>query len=557
MPRRPFHWLSACLPALLMSAVSLACACATAMAETPPLHREIDALIGERLTTQKVTPAARCDDATFVRRLHLDLTGIIPTAAEARAFIDDPAPDKRARLIDALLASPAHAIHLARVFDVMLLERRSAMGGSTVDVAPASWRAYLAGAFAENRPWNQMAREILGGDGLDEKTGAAVRFYIARNVDAHQLTRDVGRLFLGMDLQCAQCHDDPRFSDYRQADYYGLYAFLERSKIHPLKPKGSALGELGVGETKFTSVFTAKSGSTAPKLPGSGMIADPVLAKGAEYRVAPATKERPVPVYSRRQKLAEELPKAATDGFAANLANRLWAHLLGRGLVHPLDLRHAANPPSHPALLSRLEQWTIDNGFNIRALLREIALSETYQRASLLPAGTSGVPPEETFAVAGLRGLSAESFRWSVLQATGRLESHLAKAKAPPDWQARLTHLEALERPSAGLLAVFSGLPGQPESGFQPTVDQALHLLNSAKSLPLLEAGPGTLLERLAAMKDPVAVTEELYLAVLSRRPSADESAEAAAVLTGADRTGALKSLLHGLLLSAEFRLNH
>lgn len=528
-----------------------------AAAVESPLHREIDALIGERLVELKMPPAARCDDATFVRRLHLDLTGIIPTAAEARAFIDDPAPDKRARLIGTLLASPAHAIHLARVFDVMLLERRSAMGGSTVDVPPASWRAYLAGAFAENRPWDQMAREILGGDGLDETTGAAVRFYVARNVDAHQLTRDVGRLFLGMDLQCAQCHDDPRFPDYRQADYYGLYAFLERSKIHPLKPKGSALGELGLGETKFTSVFTAKSGSTSPKLPGGEMIADPVLAKGAEYRVSPATKERPVPVYSRRQKLAEELPRAATDGFAANLANRLWAHLLGRGLVHPLDLRHEANPPSHPALFKRLEQWTIGNGFDIRALLREIALSETYQRASLLPAGASSLPPEETFAVAGLRGLSAESFRWSVLQATGRLEWHLAKVKDLPDWQARLAHLEALERPSAPLLAVLSGLPGQPEGGFQPTVDHALHLLNSAKTLPLLEPGPGTLLERLAAMQDPAAVTKELYLAVLSRRPTADELAEAAAVLGGGNRAESLKALLHGLLLSAEFRLNH
>lgn len=531
-------------------------ATATATAESPPLHREIDARIGERLAARRVTPAGRCDDATFVRRLHLDLTGIIPTAAEARAFIDDPAPDKRARLVDSLLASPAHALHLARVFDVMLLERRSAMGGSTVDVAPASWRAYLAGAFAENRPWDQMAREILGGDGLDDKTGAAVRFYIARNVDAHQLTRDVGRLFLGMDLQCAQCHDDPRFPDYRQADYYGLYAFLERSKLHPLKPKGSALGELGTGETKFTSVFTAQGGSTAPKLPGGGMIADPVLAKGAEYRVAPATKERPVPVYSRRQKLAEELPRAATDGFAANLANRLWAHLLGRGLVHPLDLRHAANPPSHPELLGRLERWTIENGFNMRALLREIALSETYQRSSLLPTGVSSVPPD-AFAVAELRGLSAESFRWSFLQATGRLDSHLAKAEALSDWQALLTHLEALERPSAPLLAVFSGLAGQPESGFQPTVDQALHLLNSARTLPLLAPGPGTLLERLAAIPDPAAVAQELYLAVLSRRPTAEESAEAATALAGANRTESLTALLHGLLLSAEFRLNH
>ena len=520
------------------------------------LHQEIDELIAAKLAERKIPAAERCTDAEFVRRLHLDLIGIIPTAAEARTFIDDPAPDKRARLIDALLASPGHAIHLARVFDIMLLERRTPSGGSSVDVPPASWRAYLAGAVAENRPWDRMAREILGGDGTDASTGAAVRFYVARNVDAHQLTRDVGRLFLCMDLQCAQCHDDPRFPDYRQADYYGLYAFLERSKLHPLKPKGSALGELGLGETKFTSVFTAESGATAPKLPGSEMIADPVLAKGAEYRVSPATKERPVPVYSRRQKLAEELPKAATDGFAANLANRLWAHLLGRGLVHPLDLRHASNPPSHPELLSRLESWTIANGYDIRALLREIALSETYQRSSLLPDGLTSVP-DDAFAVAELRGLTAEQVRWSVLQATGRLESQLANAKDLPDWQARLTQLETLERTSTPLMAVFSGLPGQPESGFQPTVDQALHLLNSAKTLPLLEPGPGTLLERLSTMDDAARVSEELYLAVLSRRPTAEESAEVAPLLSGGTKAESLTALLRGLLLSAEFRFNH
>jgi hypothetical protein len=537
MPRsrsRSFPWLLLCLAG-----------CWPAGAATdgaPPLHGQIDALIGAKLAASGFKPAAISSDADFVRRIHLDLTGAIPTAAQARAFLDDAAPDKRRRLIDALLSAPDHAIHQARVFDVVLLERRTPSGGTTNDVPAASWRAYLAEAFAENRPWNAMAREILGGDGTDEKRGAAVRFYLARDVNAHQLTRDVGRLFLGMDLQCAQCHDDTRFPDYRQADYFGLYAFLERSKLHPVKPKGAVLAEAALGSTKFTSVFTAKSAETAPRLPGAEMIADPPLAKDAEYRVKPAPDVRGIPVYSRREKLAEVLPRPETGAFAANLANRLWAQMLGRGLVNPLDLRHAGNPPSHPELLDAMAAWLVERGYDMRGLLREIALSDAYQRSSLLPEGADS-PPEETFAVAALRGLSPEQFRWSVLQATGRIEMHLAKLDAQPpkpdeaglpEWQRKLSRIEALDRSSAPLMTAFAGLPGQAESGFQPTVDQALHLMNSAKLMPLLGAEPGTTLAILAAIPDPVPLADELYLHALSRRPTPEEAVEVAQLLSRA-----------------------
>jgi hypothetical protein len=557
----PLFWL----PLLLCGTLSVA-------AEPPPpapLHGRIDALIDAKRLAAGLPAAGLCSDAEFVRRIHLDLAGMIPTAEQARVFLDDAAPDKRRRLIDSLLTSPDHAIHQARVFDVMLLERRTPSGGTTNDVPPAMWRDYLAEAFAENRPWDVMAREILGGDGTDEKRGAAVRFYLARDVNAHQLTRDVGRLFLGIDLQCAQCHDDTRFPDYRQADYYGLYAFLERSKLHPVKPKGAVLTETAAGTTKFTSVFTAKSAETAPRLPGDRMIADPPVAKDAEYRVKPAPNVRGIPAYSRREKLAEVLPRPETGAFAANLANRLWAQMLGRGLVNPLDLRHAGNPPSHPELLDVLATWLLDHGYDMRGLLREIALSNTYQRSSLLPEGASGLP-EEVFAVAKLRGLSPEQFRWSVLQATGRIGMHLARLDAQPpkpdeaalpEWKLRLNRLEALDRPSAPLMTVLAGLPGQAESGFQPTVDQALHLMNSAKFMPLLGAEPGTTLAKLAAIPEPGTAAEELYLQVLSRRPAPEETAAVTATLSAAaspaERADALKPLLWGLLLSAEFRLNH
>ena len=529
-------------------------------------------LAGERLVELKVVPATVSSDAEFVRRVYLDLTGVIPTAKQARAFLDDSAPDKRQRLIDELLASPDHAIHMARVFDVMLIERRIPTITS-YDVPAQKWREYLTGAFAENQPWDRMVRDVLSSDGTDERNAAGVKFYLVRDVAPHQLTRDVGRLFLGVDLQCAQCHDDPRIESYRQADYFGIYAFLQRMTAYRDNDKNvSLVGETAVGKTSFVSVFTAKGGETNPRLPGGEMVADPEVEKDKEYVVKPGPKERGVPTYSRRLKLAELLPRATTQGFSRNIVNRLWAMLMGRGLVHPLDLHHAGNPPSHPELLDRLERWLVEHQYDLRALLREMLLSQTYQRSSVLPEGVKELP-DEAFAAAPLRGLSPEQLSWSLLQATGRIEQHFsqfaAKQKsdaakpddAPPAWTARATQLEPLERQTRPLITVFAGLPGQPDGDFQPVVDQALHLLNSPAMLPLLRDELSNLLKRLTAISEIEPLAEELYLSVLSRRPNADETAQVRELMESKkspeERREPLTALIWGLLLSSEFRLNH
>ncbi|MGE0756754.1 MAG: DUF1549 domain-containing protein, partial [Pirellulaceae bacterium] len=377
-----------------------------------PLNRQIDEFIAQRLVELKLIPASVSSDAEFLRRVSLDLTGVIPTADLARKFLDDATPDKRQRLIDRLLTSSDHAIHAARVLDVMLIERRIPTITS-YDVPAAKWRLYLTEAVAENRPWDQVVRDILSSDGTDERHAAGVKFFLVRDVSAHQLTRDVGRLFLGIDLQCAQCHDDPRIDSYRQADYYGIYAFLQRVTAFRDNDKNlSLVGESAIGKATFVSVFTAQSGETNPRLPGGVMIPDPEWEKGNEYLVKPGPKDRGVPAYSRRLKLAELLPRAETQGFSRNMVNRLWAMLMGRGLVHPLDLHHETNPPSHPELLDHLERWFIEHQFDLKALLREMLLSQTYQRSSVLPEGVNE-PPEGAFEVASLRGLSPEQLSWS------------------------------------------------------------------------------------------------------------------------------------------------
>lgn len=559
---------------LICISASAASSYALAAEDALPLHQQIDSLVAKRQAALRITPAALSDDSEFVRRVHLDLTGMIPTAQATRKFLEDSSADKRQKLIDELLAGPDYVLHMARVFDVMLTERRIAAGGNLYDVPATTWRAYLAESFAANKPWDQLVRELLASDGTDEKLAGAFKFFIIRDVSPHLLTRDVGRLFLGIDLQCAQCHDDPHVADYRQADYFGIYAFLERTSMHPLSPRGAQLAEKATSNTTFVSVFTTKSGVTSPRLPGGEMITDPPLEKDQEYIVKPEPKVRSVPTYSRRLKLAEQLPRHETQGFSRNIANRLWSLLMGRGLVHPLDLHHAGNPPSHPELLSALEKWLVNNGFDIKRFLREVALSETYQRSSLLQAESQELPAEVALAAAPLRGLSAEQLRWSILQATGRIDRHYAgldaqlKKNSPvletqlePAWKIKAARNEALERQTVSLLAAFTGLPGQPESGFQPVVDQALYLRNSVKFLPLLQDETGTLLARLNQLSDEERVAEELYLAVHSRKPTADETAEVRHLLqsakSSAERRESLQALLWGLMLSTEFRLNH
>lgn len=540
--------------------------------EVMPLHAQIDGLMTKDWAAAKITPAALSTDAEFFRRLNLDLNGVIPTPTETREFLDGRQADKRARAIDALLARPEYALHMARVFDVILAERRLPAVKS-YDVAGTAWRGCLAESFAANKPWDVMVREILASDGSDGAQAAAVKFYIARDAEPHQLTRDVARVFLGTDLQCAQCHDDPRFDDYKQADYFGIYAFVSRlSFFRDNKLNRSFVGEKAAGDVTFTSVFTTHQGRTDPRLPGGKMIADPVMEKGKEYVMAPSATARGVPVYSRRKQLAAQMPRAETPGFSRNLGNRLWAMMFGRGLVHPLDLHHAKNPPSHPAVLAAVEQWLVQHHYDIKGCLREIALTRCYQMSGELPGGAE--PPVDAFAAAAMRALTPEQMRWSLLQATGRIDALFLRTleqlkKTRPaeveaklkDWRWRKDGYEQLEKQSSAVIAAFSPLPGTDDSKIDPVVDHTLFLLNSPKFIELIKAAPGSSFDRWAALSDPGALAEDLYLSIFNRRPIAEETAEIASLMTSAKtpkaRAEALQPLVWGLLLSAEFRFNH
>lgn len=350
--------------------------------ETGKLHEQIDQLFEADTLVPPIAPA---DDSEFLRRAMLDLHGIIPTADEARAFLSNTSPTKRIELIDRLLASPRYARHFATTFDVLWLERKPEKNIKSQD-----WYDYLYQSFHDGKPYDQLVREILAGDDTQEATRPTLKFYYARTVEPHALTRDIGRLFFGMDMQCNQCHDSPIVEDYKIGDYYGLYAFVSRTFLYQDKKKVPSLGEKAEGEANFKSVFTGESADkVVPRLPRGPALVEPVVQKGDEYAVKPAKDVKPIPKFSRRTALAERGVDGSTEMFDRNAVNRLWAHLMGRGLVHPVELHHPDNPPSHPEVLDLLAQEFREQGCDVRYILREIALTRTYARACELPSPQS------------------------------------------------------------------------------------------------------------------------------------------------------------------------
>lgn len=371
--------------ALLSFAISWAACHALLATETTPqaspqpaVHRQIDAL----LDREAIGPLApQCSDAEFLRRVQLDLTGGVPTAAEVTAFLADTTQDKRELLIDRLLESVEFVRHMAVELDVILLERRT---DSVVSVA--EWERYLIDFVAADRPVNELFEELFFFESDPTAVVPAAKFLLCRSAEPNAVTRDVGRLAFGMDLQCAQCHNHPLISGYLQEDYYGLYAFWHRTNLFTdAKKKANWITEQADGESSFVSVFTGDGRDIAlPRPPlGNVLVDEPVLIKNEAYLVQPSSDQPGRPRFSRRQMLARQL--SGNIQFRRNLANRIWQKMFGRGIVHPLDLHHPENPPVHPQLLNLLADELVKQDFRLRPMLRTLALTRAYQRSSREP----------------------------------------------------------------------------------------------------------------------------------------------------------------------------
>ena len=516
-----------------------------ALGQAPPFAQSIDQAIAKDEPRVATLASPACDDLTFLRRVHLDLVGGLPSADESRAFTADKDPAKRLKLTDRLLSSPEHAWHWARVLDACWMERRPSK-----NVDAKAWVEWLRDGLSKNRPLDGMVRDILTVDGTDEKTRAAARFVLDRELDTHLLVRDISRLFLGANLQCAQCHDHPRIDDYKQEHYHGLLAYYQRTYLFDdPKLKKKVLAEKAEGEVEFQSVFdkAKKTHKRAPGVPGGAERPDPMLAKDQLYISAPTKEARGIPKHSRRLLLAKDLTEGRA--LARNFANRFWAQMMGKGIVHPLDQIHGDNPPSHPALLETLTDGLLAAKYDHRALLRGICGSAAYQRGGEAKPGQPK-DAEDRLLVARLRPLGPEQMGEALVFATGYMDAERKAlgAKANPE-----TLLPKLEGQAAPFVKVLSAPAGNPDQ-FEARLDQALFLANHGHLQGLLNARAGNLMDMALKEKDAAKAAETIYLTMFTRLPVAEEKAEVARALGAMDKQAALRDLLWALLGSAEFR---
>lgn len=517
-----------------------------------PLHAQIDQQIAARLPNYQQIAAPLASDAEFIRRVSLDLTGRPPSAVVTRAFLANPAPQKRVQLIDQLLNSPEYARRMQEFVDVLLMDRRR-----DVKVPRADWEEYLRSSFASNKPYDQLVREILSNTGADPKTRAAGKFFLERDLDQTIVTGDISRLFLGKNLQCAQCHDHPLVDDFLQEHFYGIQAFFNRAYLFPnVQDAKAVIAEKAEGEVSFTSVFDAKkvAKSTAPVVPGWKPVTDPKLEKGKEYKVPPAKDVKPVPAYSRLAKLADAITASENIAFRRTTANRLWAMMLGRGLVHPLDFDHSSNPPSHPELMTILADELHKHKYDVKWFLREIALSNTYQRSSERNDKNKEIA-DKSYAVAIMKPLSPEQLAYAAMQASGLTDAYrreLGKNDTERALQAKLAPLIPPFR------QLYGSRPGESDDGFVSTLDQTLFVKHGNHLRNFISPRTGSLVERTANMKEPSLIVEELFLSVFNRMPSDEERRDIIDMFNrGSNRYQVLGDIVWAMLATAEFRFNH
>jgi hypothetical protein len=485
--------------------------------EAPDLARAIDQHIQARLDAEKVQAAPLADDAEFLRRLYLDLTGVIPPPDKVVAFLNDKSPDKRARVIDELLANPLYGRHLADIWQAMLLPRNSDNRRLQYDPM-IKW---LEENFNANKPWDRMVSEIVTALGDQQKNGA-VTFFLA-NPTADKVNDAVSRYFLGIQLQCAQCHNHP-FTKWKQTDYWGMANFF--IKVRPDNPNRAA-------KQGITPGVNESGQGRQRNLPESAMNLPPKFLLGEAPQLKASDPYRPA--------LAAWLTSGDNPYFAKAMVNRMWNQLFGRGIVNPVDDMHEGNLPSHPELLKELSAQFVANGFDLKYLVRAICNSQAYQRSSK-PVSADADP--SLFAHMAVKVMTPE-------QLFDSLEAVLGKVGRPN--QAAKPAAARLNSPRALFVAFFSGDENADPTEYQDGIPQALRLMNSGQMNNLQNV-----VAKAAKAGDPSAVIEQLYLTTISRRPTAAETERLTEyVKKQGSANQAYSDILWALLNSSEFRLNH
>ena len=475
----------------------------------------IDSLIAEGWERSGVQSAAPVSDRTWCRRVYLDLAGRIPTTAEVDAFLNAPVESRKEALVDKLLASDEYAVRMRELWDVFLMGRGK-RGNNEDRRKQHGWWDFLETAFRSNKPWNETVRELLVARPAKPENKGATWFLYERKNDHQQIAEAVAPIVYGTTLDCAQCHDHPLAREIKQGHYWGLVAAFNRSK--------NVDGTTGVAESavggfvNFTNlkkesqpaIVTLLNGRTIAETRPAGDKKE----DDSDDKYVDAKAKVRVPKLSRREAFAD----AATNEnplLARAFVNRMWAALMGRGIVHPANEMNARNVPSHPELLDWIAKDFAKSGHDARRIIRGIVLSRAYAL------GPSIAPPE-TFAGMPERPLTAEQ-----LARSWRIAAGLPAGD------------DTLRR------ATIAAMPDVLPRDYNATFQQAQFLTNSPALAALLKPAPGNTAERLEKIPDPSARVRDAFRAVLDREPNADEIAAASSQPP--------RDLLWALMTSAEF----
>ncbi len=523
-----------------------------------PPRTVIDFLVARRWAEAGVEAAPPIDDAAFARRASLHLLGRIPTESELASFLRSTASGKREALVDSLLQHPEFARHFAELFDTILLGRRHGLTGRERPLDRSDdWHRYLSWVFRSNRPWNEVARDLLG-ERPSDGPALGARWYLAAHKDDHEaIAQAMAPALLGKQIACAQCHNHPLVPEIEQRHYWGLVAFFNRS-FNVKTSHGLDVGESAVGgELKF-STLEGESHEAALAFFDGRTVEEPPQDKphdASRYRVpppetyfaelqdkkkdnkkrkAPAMESVPVPDFSRRSALVDLAVESYPD-FSRALVNRVWTLLLGRGLVHPVDHLDSIHPPSHPKLLSWLGQDFAAHGYDVQGLIREIMASRVYQTSSRPLGEQVRRPAPELFALSRLQPLTAESLYRSMLVAGGHA----------PDSEGAFPGIDE-EAYREAFARIYPDL--FPET-YSPQAAEGLFFSNN----PLMKE----ILVRDFSGLSPEAGIAEAFLAAFGREPDEAECAMGHAFLGEHPDNSRFHALLWSLITSSEFRFNH
>jgi hypothetical protein len=513
---------------------------------SPDAANYIDELVFGKLQALRMNPSSLVDDATFIRRATLDAIGLLPTADEARQFVSDPAPDKREQLIERLVARPEFAEHWALKWSDLLRNEEKVLDAKGVDL----FSTWIRDWIAAGKPLDHFVRELVSARGSTYDNPPA-NFYRA-NRDPLTRGETAARLFLGVRLQCARCHNHP-YDVWTQDDYYNWAAVFSRIDYQILANKRR--DRLDKHEFNGEQVVLIKD-SGEVKNPRTGADAVPRFLGG----YAPAQH----PVEDRLPPLAAWLTSADNSAFVRSQVNFVWYHLLGRGIVEPIDDFRVTNPPSNPPLLDALASDFAANGFDLRALVRTIMTSRTYQLSAEPNDTNQG--DESNFAKAIVRRLPAETLLDAQFQAIGAALEFNGYPEGTRAGQVKGTiRVRSRDkRPASAdrFLKTFGKperlLACECERSNETTLKQAFTLIGDEGLNDLLADESNRLADLAKSDLPPAEIAAVLYWSALTRAPNSDELAAAESLLLSAeDRLAALQDLAWALVNSKEFVFRH